>query len=74
MCASPQSILYQIRNQKRSDIISEDLLDQYSKEESLENILKKKGESYGLVSIRYAIPTRRVCNKNVRMNIMNTII
>ena len=31
-CASPQSILYQIKNQKRSNIILEDLLDQYSKE------------------------------------------
>ena len=41
---------------------------------SPENVTIKRGESWGLASIRYVMPTRRVYNGNTRMIIMNVLM
>ena len=38
---------------------------------SPENVITKRGESWGLTSIRYVMPSRRVCNDNAKIIIVN---
>ena len=41
---------------------------------SPENVTTERGESWGLASIRYVMPTRRVYNEKTRMIIVNVLM
>ena len=72
--ASPQSILYQISKNIIDPMSYRKICQISTQGVSPENVTAKRGESWGLASIRYVMPTRRVCNESARMIIANVTI